>query len=250
MARARVRAPYSAWALGKRPILGGVSGVTHAMTVTAPTTAEIRVVVVDDHRTFAELLALALRAQPDMDCIGIAHSVEQALHLLGALSPDLVVMDVQLGDGDGIAATAQLTKTFPDLRVVVLTAIVNPSLMRRALEAGACALLRKDGALEEMLHALRSAQRGGFAVHPELLMELVKNNPAIPLPSLTERERQVLQLLAAAEDTRSIARELGISVSTCRGYVKNLLAKLGAHSQLEAVVIAMRHGLIYAGSPD
>lgn len=224
--------------------------VTHASAVTALTSAATRVVVVDDHRTFAELLALALSAEPDLDCIGTAHSVEQALNMLGAMGPDLVIMDVRLGDGDGIAATAQMTKMFPDLRVVVLTAIVSPSLMRRALDAGACALLRKDGALDEMLHALRSAQRGEFAVHPGLLMELVRHDPPIPPPSLTEREHQVLQRLAAAEDTRSIARELGISVSTCRGYVKNLLAKLGAHSQLEAVVIAMRHGLIYAGPPD
>lgn len=224
--------------------------MTLATAVTVSTTVSTRVVVVDDHRTFAELLALALRAEPDFDCVGTAHSIEAALRMLGALTPDLVIMDVQLGDGDGIAATAELTKTFPDLRVVVLTAIVNPSLMRRALDAGACALLRKDGALDEMLHTLRSARRGGFAVHPGLLMELVRNNPPIPPPPLTDREGQVLQRLAEAGDARSIARDLGISVSTCRGYVKNLLAKLGAHSQLEAVVIAMRHGLIYAGPPD
>ena len=212
--------------------------------------AATRVVVVDDHRMFADLLVLALRAEPDLDCIGTAHNVEQALHMVAALCPDLVIMDVQLGNGDGITATARLTATFPDLRVVVLTAMVTPSLMRRALDAGACALLRKDGGLDEMLQALRTSQRGGFDVHPGLLMELVKSNPAAPPPGLTDREHQVLQRLAAAADARSIARELGISVSTCRGYVKNLLAKLGAHSQLEAVVLAMRHGLIDAGPPD
>jgi DNA-binding NarL/FixJ family response regulator len=229
---------------------GGVEWLTRAMALTVSMVEATRVVVVDDHRTFADLLALALRAEPDLECIGTAHNVEQAMNMVGALGPDLVIMDVQLGDGDGIAATALLTERFPDLRVVVLTANVSQSLMRRAFDAGACALLRKDGALDEMLHALRNAQRGEFVVHPGLLMELVKTSPPLPAPSLTERERQVLQRLAAAEDARTIARELGISVSTCRGYVKNLLAKLGAHSQLEAVVIAMRHGLINAGTLD
>jgi DNA-binding NarL/FixJ family response regulator len=207
------------------------------------------VLVVDDHKTFADLLALALSAEPELECVGTANSVAQALGMAEALSPDLVVMDVQLGDGDGIAATAQLTQAYPSLRVLVLTAFVNAALMRRAADAGACALLPKDGALDAMLHAMRSAHRGGFLVHPALLMELVGNDaPAGWLPSLTQREQQVLQMLAAATDTRRIARELGISVSTCRGYVKNVLAKLGAHTQLEAVVIASRHGMIDVAS--
>ncbi len=203
-------------------------------------------VVVDDHRTFADLLALALSAEPDLECVGTAHSVGEATGMVEALQPDLVLMDVQLGDGDGLAATAALTAAFPTLRVVVLTAFVTPALMRRAVDAGACALLPKDGALQEMLRAVRTAQRNGFQIHPGLLMELVRSDAPPVVPSLTGRERQVLQLLAAALDTRRIARELGISVSTCRGYIKALLAKLGAHTQLEAVIMAQRHGLIDA----
>jgi DNA-binding NarL/FixJ family response regulator len=224
--------------------------VATTATLTASIALATRVVVVDDHRTFADLLALALQAEADLECVGTAHNVEQALAMVRAMGPDLVIMDVQLGDGDGIAATALLTATFPDLRVIVLTAVVSPPLMRRALDAGACALLRKDGALDEMLHTLRNAQRGTFVMQPGLLMELVKTKPPTPQPVLTERERQVLQGLALGEDARSIARQLGISLSTCRGYVKNLLAKLDAHSQLEAVVIAMRHGLVDAGPLD
>ncbi|HYO39988.1 MAG TPA: response regulator transcription factor [Nocardioidaceae bacterium] len=209
-----------------------------------------RVVIVDDHKVFAELLALALGAESDLECVGHAQTVSDGAALVNTLRPDIVVMDVQLGDGDGIAATAELTAAHPELRVVVLTAFVERGLLQRAAAANACALLPKDGELVGMLQALRTAKRGGFAVHPELLRRLVaRNDSQQPRPpSLTRREQEVLQMLAAGLDARLISREMGISVNTCRGYVKTLLAKLGAHSQLEAVAIAMRHGLIHVHS--
>jgi DNA-binding NarL/FixJ family response regulator len=204
------------------------------------------VVIVDDHRVFAELLALALKAEADFECVGHAQSVSDGAALVESLQPDIVVMDVKLGDGDGIAATAELTARYPNLRVVVLTAYVEQQLLQRAAAAHACALLPKDGELVGMLQVLRTAKRGGFSVHPELLRRLVgrAETPKQRPPALTRREQEVLQMLAAGLDARLIAREMSISVNTCRGYVKSLLAKLGAHSQLEAVAIAMRHGLI------
>jgi len=204
------------------------------------------VVIVDDHRVFAELLALALKSEADFECVGHAQSVADGAALVESLQPDIVVMDVKLGDGDGIAATAELTARYPDLRVVVLTAYVEQQLLQRAAAAKACALLPKDGELVGMLQVLRTAKRGGFSVHPELLRRLVgrAEAPKARPPALTKREQEVLQMLAAGLDARLIAREMNISVNTCRGYVKSLLAKLGAHSQLEAVAIAMRHGLI------
>ncbi len=208
-----------------------------------------RVVVVDDHRVFAELLELAMQAEPDLQVVGHAQTVAAGLEMVEQLHPDVVIMDVQLGDGDGIAAAAELTGRDPALRVVVLTAHVDPELMRRAAEADACALLPKDGDLAGMLEVLRTAARGSFAIHPELLHRLVSRSasPEQPLPVLTRREREVLQLLASGLETRLIARELGVSVHTCRGYVKAILAKLEAHSQLEAVARAMRFGLIDVG---
>ena len=204
------------------------------------------ILVVDDHHVFAQLVAIMLSNHEDLECLGIATDVDNALAMATTLEPDLVLMDVQLGDGDGIAATAELVRRKPHLRVVVLSAFIDRPLMQRAAAAGACALLPKDGDLSEMLHVLRTAQRGDFVVQPKLLRELVidRRVPAQRLSPLTTRELEVLRLLAAGLDAGVIARELGISLNTCRGYVKNLLAKLGAHSQLEAVVIAMRNGLI------
>jgi DNA-binding NarL/FixJ family response regulator len=203
--------------------------------------------VVDDHRTFADLLALALSDQPDLRCVGTAHSVDEGMALARSLRPDLVVMDVRLGDGDGIEATAELTAWRPETRVIVLTAHASQGLMERAAAAGACCLLPKDGSLDDMLAALRSARRDGFVVHPSLLKSLM-GGPRIPqprAPQLTAREREVLRLLAEGRDARTIGRQLGISLSTCRGYVHSLLVKLDAHSQLEAVAIAKRQGLLH-----
>lgn len=204
------------------------------------------VLVVDDHRTFADLLALALSDQEDLYCAGTAHSMAQGLAMAERLRPDMVVMDVQLGDGDGIAATAELTARDEAVRVLVLTAHTDEMLLERAAAAGACALLPKDGSLTDMLQVLRSSQRGGLMVHPSLLRTLVtaRREPSPYVPPLTGRERDVLRMLADGVDAQSIARRLGISVNTCRGYVRGLLTKLDAHSQLEAVAIAKKHGLL------
>lgn len=217
-----------------------------------PDADSLGILVVDDHQVFAQLVAVMLSNHTDLHCLGIAGDVDTALAMAEKLSPDLVLMDVQLRDGDGVAATTELVRRDPDLRVVVLSAFIDRALMKRAADAGACALLPKDGDLAEMLYAIRNARRGDFVVQPRLLRELVADRrvPLQRVPPLTARELEVLRLLAAGLDAGVIARELGISVNTCRGYVKNLLAKLGAHSQLEAVVIAMRRGLIGIGDAE
>ena len=109
------------------------------------------IVVVDDHKVFAELLAMALTREPDLLCVGHAQTVEEGMALVESLRPDIVIMDVQLGDGDGIAATAELSERFPDLRVVVLTAHVDQRLLRQALDCmpGVRAPAR-DAALSEV----------------------------------------------------------------------------------------------------
>lgn len=223
-----------------------------SMAQTEPDSDSLGILVVDDHQVFAQLVAVMLSQHSDLECLGIASGVDSALAMADALEPDIVLMDVQLRDGDGIAATAELVRRRPGVRVVVLSAFIDRALMRRAADAGACSLLPKDGDLAEMLHAIRNARSGDFVVQPRLLRELVSDRrvPSPRLPSLTTRELDVLRLLAAGLDASVIAQELGISVNTCRGYVKNLLAKMGAHSQLEAVVIAMRNGLIGMGDAE
>ncbi|MDQ2755653.1 MAG: response regulator transcription factor [Actinomycetota bacterium] len=212
----------------------------------AETALATTVLIIDDHLVFAQLLARALSHVDHFVCLGTATSVTEGFAAVREHRPDVVVMDVRLGDGDGVSATAILTDEFPELRVVILSAYVDAALLSRAATAGACALVPKNGDLEEMLGVLRSAERGGFSVPPRFLRSLMGASPPPPDPGLTAREVEVLRMLAAGVGLGTIAQELGISVNTARGHVKNLLAKLGAHSQLEAVVTAARRGLIHA----
>ncbi|MGL5862047.1 MAG: response regulator, partial [Phycicoccus sp.] len=192
------------------------------------------------------LLGRAISAEPDFDCVGAVHTVEEAVSRTRARTPDAVVMDVQIGTGDGLTATAALLALDPALRVVVLTAYATPSLLQRAMDAGARALLPKDGSLEDLLAALRDIDGDGFRVHPALLRRLLelRSGPREVHVRLTAREDQVLQMLADGLDPSTIARRLGISWHTSRGYVAALLAKLDAHSQLEAVAVARRRGML------
>ncbi len=213
-----------------------------------PTGRATKVLVVDDHVVFAQLVERALRQETDLTCIGTASSLAQARRMFTSLKPDVVLMDVRLPDGDGVDATIDVVTEDPDVRVVVLSAFIDAALMRRASLAGATALLAKDGDLDDLLHAIRSSEPGSLAVNPKLLHQLVRESGrAAPGPELTQREREVLRMLAEGSDLTLIAKEMSISVHTCRGHVKNVLAKLGVHSQLQAVVVAMRYGLIEPG---
>jgi DNA-binding NarL/FixJ family response regulator len=207
--------------------------------------AELRVAVVDDHSTVSELMARALDDEPGIACVGTATSAAAALELVNRLRPDVVLMDVQLGSDDGLETTARLLAQHPELRVVILTARTDADLVTRAAHAGACSLLPKNGSLSDVLAALRTAPRDGLTVHPHLLRELVTaTTQEGPVPRLTDREREVLQLLAGGRTVHQIARLLALSEHTVRGHVKKLLQKLDAHSQLEAVAVATSRGLL------
>ena len=190
----------------------------------------------DDHRTFGDLVCLALRAEPGLDWVGAAHDATDARAQVCQHEPDIVVMDVDLGEVDGLDLTAELRAERPAMLVVVLTAYVDSRILRRAAVAGACALLPKGGPLQELLDGLRNARHGEFYVPASLLLDMVAG-PASPgssgarPPALTPREALVLDLLADGRHVGGIAQDLSISPHTCRGYVKALLSKLGAHSQ-------------------
>lgn len=214
----------------------------------------LRVLVVDDHRTIADLLRLALSAQDDLECVATAGSADEALALTAKLRPDAVIMDVRLGDDsdrDGISVIAELTVRQPELIAVVLTAHADRHLMERAAAAGACAILAKNGSLDELVSTLRISRPGTLAVAPQLLRTLVtpktprRDGPASrATPTLTDREREVLTCLSRGMSTSAIADALGITSYTCRSYIKNVLGKLHAHSRHEAVSIAITEGLV------
>jgi DNA-binding NarL/FixJ family response regulator len=203
------------------------------------------VVVVDDHRTFAELLALAINHTTDLVCLGQAVNADDARQLVDQARPDIAVIDVELPDTDGIALTAELRRSHPELRVVVLTSHSQLEVAVRAAAAGAGAFVRKDGALAEVLAALRTVRTSSMMIAPATLADGARTEH--PADQLTPRELDVLRLLAEGYDAARIARQLGISDNTCRGYLKSLYGKLGVHSQLEAVVVAVRARVINFG---
>jgi DNA-binding NarL/FixJ family response regulator len=213
-------------------------------TMTSPD--PMRVLVVDDHDTFAELLVGALDREVDLSCVGHATTAAEGVAMVDRLRPDVVLMDIQLPDMDGFAATEQILAADSTVRVVILTAHASAHLVARAARAGACAFLHKTGHLSDVLTTLRTARTGDLTIDPALAARLVKRGVTTPSrPTLTPREQEVLELMGTGKDVTTIARELQMAPHTCRGHVKSLLAKLGAHSQLEAVIVAVRTGLIH-----
>ena len=207
-----------------------------------------RVLIVDDHSTFSELLSLALSSESDFACVGTASDIASAVALAGRYRPDLVVMDIQLGQESGLDATRRIRAVVPEAVVVVVSAHREADWVVRAAQAGASAFAPKSGSLTEMLSVLRGARNGTMLVAPSLFKAAAA---AVPTSSqvpekLTSREQEVLVLMGQGIAPSAIARLMNISLNTCRGYVKTIHAKLGARSQLEAVVKAQRLGLIEA----
>jgi DNA-binding NarL/FixJ family response regulator len=210
----------------------------------------IRVLVVDDHRTFAELLSAALE-NGGMTSVGVAHTANEAVALSRRLQPDVVVMDIQMPEQDGLTATRQIREVAPGSIIAIVTAHRDPDWVVRSAQAGASAFIPKDGSLAEMLEVLGQARAGQMLVAPSTFA----SRPTAPrtdrgfnepVPVLTRREREVLDCLAQGMQVKAIARVLGITQETCRGYVKALHVKLDARSQLEAVLRAQRLGLLGA----
>ncbi|MGY1640565.1 response regulator [Geodermatophilus sp. SYSU D00703] len=214
--------------------------------------APSRVLVVDDHRAFAEMLALALRVG-GMDVVGTATSAAQAVSLAERTQPDVVVMDIQMPREDGLSAARRLRQVAPGAVIAVVTAHRDPQWVVRATQAGASAFIPKDGSLAEMIDVLTRVRPGQMLVAPSTFSTAptAGAGPARsdePRPQLTRREQEVLDCLGRGMQVKAIARVLGITVETCRGYVKALHTKLGVRSQLEAVVKAQELGLLSAAA--
>jgi DNA-binding NarL/FixJ family response regulator len=212
-----------------------------------PAAAPIRVLIIDDHQVLAASLAHVLEAEPDLVSVGIASSLEKARSLIRTTSPDVLLLDHRLPDGDGVAAIGELRALRPSVQVVVLTASAADHVLVQAIEAGASGFLSKTRSLGEVTAAVRAAAVGEATVSPELLARLLprlSRTHGVRLQELTEREREVLGLLADGLTNAVIAERLVVSVHTVRNHITNLSTKLGAHSKLEALSIAVREGLL------
>jgi DNA-binding NarL/FixJ family response regulator len=212
----------------------------------------IRVLIVEDHRMFAEAVAKALATVPDMTVVGSAATVEEGRRLVRETHPDVVLMDYRLPDGTGTRAAQQICAERASTRVVIVTASDDDVLLLEAVDAGCSGYVVKTKGLEELVNATRAAAAGDAVIPPALLRGLVArlNGAAGTAPfGLTSREIEVLRLMAQGASNRGISEDLGISLNTTRNHVQSIIRKCDAHSKLEAVSTALREGVIPSPAP-
>lgn len=207
----------------------------------------IRIVVVDDQRAFLESICIVIDAQDDMTCVATARTGVAGIDEVRKELPDVVLMDVGLPDLSGVECTATIIDEHTHTRVIILTGRPDATVLAEAAAAGARAFLLKDSSVTEILDAIRTTGDRRLEIDPEALASILdrRDHPAPPgVNELTRRELEVLAQLGRGHQPKQIARQLGIALPTCRGYIKSLFQKLGAHSALEAVVLAHRYGVI------
>jgi DNA-binding NarL/FixJ family response regulator len=211
----------------------------------------VKVFVVDDHTVVRRGLRAYLESEDGMEVVGEAADGQQALDQIAALvaagrPPDVALMDLLMPGMDGVSATAAITQRHPDVKVVAMTSFTQADLVHGALEAGAAGYLLKDAEADEVAAAIRAACRGEVHLDPAVARQLTRSL-ATPGPravaALTEREREVLVLVAKGLSNQEIADALVISERTARTHVSNILGKLGVVSRTQAALWAIREGI-------
>jgi DNA-binding NarL/FixJ family response regulator len=210
----------------------------------------IRILVADDHLLFRDGLRALIDSAPDCELAGEASTGEEAVNLAAELQPDLILMDVRMPGLDGIQATRQIVRTSPHIGILVLTMLEDDNSVFTAMRAGARGYLLKGASHDEVLRAIRAVTGGQAIFSPAIaarMMEFFNTmRPAkIPdvFPELTEREREVLGLIAQGYNNSEIARELVISPKTVRNHITNILSKLQVADRAEAIIKAREAGL-------
>jgi DNA-binding NarL/FixJ family response regulator len=219
--------------------------------MTAASNEAIRILLVDDHQVVRRGLRAFLDGENDMQVVGEAANGREGLDELERLAateggPDVVLMDLQMQPVDGIEATRQIRARYDEVEVVALTSFVEEECIRAALDAGASGYILKDADPDEVAGAVRAAYRGELHLNPAVarrLMNSLNSRPRDSAEELTEREREILRLVAAGKANKEIAAELAISERTARTHVSNILRKLGLESRTQAALWAVREGL-------
>jgi two-component system, NarL family, response regulator LiaR len=207
----------------------------------------IRVLIADDHGVVRQGLRMFLSLDPELLVVGEAADGVEAVRLARELHPDVVLMDLLMPQMDGIAATKAIRGELPDVEVLALTSVLEDASVVGAVRAGAIGYLLKDTQADELRRAIIAAAAGQVQLSPEAAARLMREVRAPESPeALTERETEVLRLLAQGRANKEIARELRIGEQTVKTHVSNVLAKLGVQSRTQAALYAARIGLVPA----
>lgn len=206
----------------------------------------IRVVIVDDHAVVRSGLGAFLRAFHDMELVGEAANGRQALEVCEQSQPDVVLMDLKMPVMDGVEASRILREKFPQIRIIALTSYLDDDLVQRTIQAGAIGYLLKNVSHLELAEAIRAAYRGRPTLAPEALQALMEaaRQPSALGADLTDREREVLALIAKGLSNAEIAARLQVSESTVKTHVSHIITKLGVTSRTEAASLALRYKLV------
>ena len=210
----------------------------------------IRVYVVDDHPMIRHGLAAMLAGEPDVKWVGEAADGADAVRDAPALDPHIVLMDLLMPRMDGVATISALRRLLPKARFVVLAGALEPADVRRAMAAGASGFLLKNADAQELISVIRSTHQGHSVVAPELNQALQREAETQGAPSsntgadLTQRERELLALMARGLSNQDISRQLAIAMPTVKFHVTNILAKLHADNRTEAVLVALKHRIV------
>ena len=206
--------------------------------------ANTKCLVVDDHQVVQQGLALLFGDLDDLELIGTATSGEDAIEAVARLQPEVVLMDVRLPGIDGVSAVKRIQQAAPSVQFVMFSAYGDKRLLSDALAAGARGYVMKGSPPEDLVRAIRTVASGKPFVDPSLSPALLISDSGTAAQALSEREREILQLLAEGFHTEEVARRIGLSVETVKSDTKRVIAKLQADSRTHAVAIALRRALI------
>ncbi|MEH7884069.1 response regulator transcription factor [Bacillus sp. JJ1609] len=208
----------------------------------------IKVVFVDDHEMVRIGVSSYLSAQPDIEVVGEASNGKEGVELALSLRPDIILMDLVMKEMDGIEATRQIIEQWPDAKIIIVTSFLDDEKVYPALEAGATSYMLKTSKASEIANAVRVTYSGQPVLEPEvtgkMMMKMRQKNTLLPHEELTEREMEVLKLIAEGKTNQDIADELFIALKTVKTHVSNILSKLQVQDRTQAVIYAFRHSLV------
>jgi DNA-binding NarL/FixJ family response regulator len=203
-------------------------------------------VIADDHSVVRQGLRMFLSLDPDLDVVGEASNGLEAVQLTGDLHPDVVLMDMLMPQMDGVAATQKIRGEYPDTEVIALTSVLDDGTVVGAVKAGAIGYLLKDTQADELCRAIKAAAAGQVQLSPQAAARLVREvrTPDVAPTTLTERETDVLKLVATGRANKEIAADLMIGEKTVKTHVSSILNKLGVQSRTQAALYAAQAGIV------